>query len=103
MIELFMCLIILAITYLYIIIKIIILHILDILGFIAIVISAFTIPSNPHEIIPALTVMIFEKTLWVCIVFDGDFLYLLVLYSIYNLISLVCSFMFIYVIIKLDR
>lgn len=57
------------------------------IGFIAIVISAFTIPSNPYEIIPALTVMSFDKPLWVCIVFGGGFLYLLSLYSIYDLID----------------
>lgn len=43
--------------------KKIIFQILGILGFIAIVISAFTILSNPYEIIPALTVMSFDKPL----------------------------------------
>lgn len=59
-------------------------QILGIMGFIAICILAFVIPSNPNQIIPALTVMSFDKPLWLCIIIGGGFIYLITLYSIYN-------------------
>lgn len=62
-------------------------QILGIMGFIAICILAFVIPSNPNQIIPALTVMSFDKPLWLCIIIGGGFIYLITLYSIYNKIN----------------
>lgn len=62
-------------------------QIIGVLGFIIICICAFVIPNDPYEIIPAITIMDFDKPLWVCIVFGGGFLYLLSLYSIYDLID----------------
>ena len=59
-------------------------QILGIIGFIAICILAFVIPSNPNQIIPALTVMSFDKPLWFCIIIGGGFIYLIILYSIYD-------------------
>ncbi len=59
-------------------------QLLGIIGFIAICILAFVIPSNPNQIIPALTVMSFDKPLWLCIIIGGGFIYLITLYSIYN-------------------
>ena len=59
-------------------------QILGIMGFIAICILAFVIPSNPNQIIPALTVMSFDKPLWLCIIIGCSFIYLITLYSIYN-------------------
>ena len=59
-------------------------QILGIIGFIVICILAFVIPSNPNQIIPALTVMSFDKPLWLCIIIGGGFIYLITLYSIYN-------------------
>lgn len=61
--------------------------ILGVVGFIAICIMAFTIPINPYEIIPSYTFVGFDKPLWLCIIIGGGFLYLIVLYSIYNFIS----------------
>lgn len=57
---------------------------IGVLGFIAICISAFTIPNDPYEIIPALSVASFDKPLWVCIIFGGGFLWLLLLLGIYD-------------------
>lgn len=59
-------------------------QLLGIIGFIAICILAFVIPSNPNQIIPALTVMSFDKPLCLCIIIGGGFIYLITLYSIYN-------------------
>ena len=59
-------------------------QILGIIGFIVICILAFVIPSNPNQIIPALTVMSFDKPLWLCIIIGGGFIYLITLYSLYN-------------------
>lgn len=56
-------------------------------GFIAICIMAFTIPSNPYEIIPSYTIMGFDKPLWLCIILGGGFLYLIILASIYDFID----------------
>jgi len=56
--------------------------ILGIGGFIAIYIIAFTIPSNPYEIIPSYTLYSFDKPLWLWIILGGDFLYLIILYYI---------------------
>ena len=64
----------------------IIFQLLGIIGFIIICILAFTIPSDPYKIIPALTIMSFDKPLWFCIIFGGGILYLLILYGIYDYI-----------------
>ena len=56
-------------------------------GFIVICIRAFTIPSNPHEIIPALTYMNFDKPLWLNIIICGSFLYEFILFCIYDSIT----------------
>lgn len=61
--------------------------ILGVIGFIAICIMAFVIPSNPYEIIPSYTYMGFDKPLWLCIILGGGFLYLIILYSIYDFIN----------------
>lgn len=57
-------------------------------GFIAICILAFVIPSNPNKVIPALSVMSFDKPLWLCIIIGGGFIYLITLYSIYDRLKL---------------
>lgn len=64
--------------------KKIIFQVLGVLGFIAIIISAFTIPSNPYEIVPSLTAIGFDKPLWLCIVVGGGFLYLVLFLAIYD-------------------
>lgn len=67
--------------------KKILFQILGVVGFITICVLAFVVPSNPHEIIPAMTVMSFDKPLWFCIIFGGGFIYLISLYAIYDKIT----------------
>lgn len=62
-------------------------QILGIVGFIIICILAFVVPSNPYEIIPALTVMSFDKPLWLCIIVGVGFIYLMSLYAVYDKIA----------------
>ena len=59
-------------------------QILAIVGMIIICIMAFTIRTEPYEIIPAVSMMSFDKPLWFCIIFGGGFLYLMILWSIYD-------------------
>lgn len=47
-------------------------------------ILAFIIPDNPYEIIPAMTTMSFDKPIWFCYMVGGSFIYLIILYSIYD-------------------
>lgn len=61
--------------------------VLGIIGFTIICFIAFTIPSNPYEIIPSYTLYGFDKPLWLCIILGGGFLYLIILYSIYDFIN----------------
>lgn len=56
-------------------------------GFIAICIMAFTIPSNPYEIIPSYTIMGFDKPLWLCIIMVGWFFYSVFLSEFYDYIN----------------
>ncbi|MBE6144709.1 MAG: hypothetical protein E7169_03950 [Firmicutes bacterium] len=65
----------------------IIFQVLAIVGVIIISILAFTLPSDPYEIIPAMSVMSFDKPLWACYMFGGSFLYLLVLLGIYDIVN----------------
>lgn len=58
--------------------------ILAIVGMILIGVLAFAIPSNPNEIIPAMTITGFDKRLWFCIIFGFGFIYLMILWSIYD-------------------
>lgn len=58
--------------------------ILAIVGMILISILAFTITSNPNEIIPSMTITGFDKPLWFCIIFGCGFIYLMILLAIYD-------------------
>ena len=58
--------------------------ILSVIGVVIISILSFTLPSDPYMDIPALTVVSFDKPLWFCIMVGGSFIYLLILYSIYD-------------------
>lgn len=58
--------------------------VLSVLGIDIISIMAFTIPSDPYVIIPAISMVSFDKPLWFCIIFGGSFLYLMLLWSIYD-------------------
>lgn len=60
---------------------------LSIVGMIIISVCAFTIPNNPNEIIPALSIMSFDKPLWLCIIVGIGFIFLLVLWTIYDKIT----------------
>ena len=62
-------------------------QILGIVGFLIICLLAFIIPKNPYEIIPAMTMMSFDKPLWLCIILGGGFIYFLILYNIYDKIT----------------
>jgi len=57
---------------------------LSIVGVLIITILAFTIPNNPYEIIPAMSIMNLDKPLWLCIIISGSFFYLIILYNIYD-------------------
>lgn len=52
-----------------------------------ITIMAFTIPSNPFEIIPAIGTNGFDKPLWLDLIMGFGFIYSLVLLIIYDRIS----------------
>lgn len=64
--------------------KLLIFRILAIIGVIVISVLSFTIPNDPYEIIPAMSVASFDKPLWLCIMVSGSFIYLLMLYYIYD-------------------
>ena len=59
-------------------------QILAILGIIIISIVAFILPQNPYEIIPTLTIMSFDKPLWLCIIIGIGVPYLSILLFIYE-------------------
>lgn len=58
--------------------------ILAMVGMFIISIMAFTIPNDPYEIIPAMSVASFDKPLWFCIIIGYGFFYLMILWSIYD-------------------
>lgn len=62
-------------------------QIMAIVGVIIFSILAFTLPQNPYEIIPAMTPMTFDKPLWLCYMVGGSFIYLIILYIIYDILS----------------
>lgn len=59
-------------------------QILGIVGFLIICLLAFIMPKNPYEIIPAMTMISFDKPLWLCIIIVAGFFYLITLYAIYD-------------------
>ncbi len=62
-------------------------QVLAIVGLIVIGVLAFVLPSNPNEIIPAMSIVGFDKPLWLCIIVGGGFLYLIIIYYIYDIIN----------------
>lgn len=54
------------------------------LGVIFISVLSFAIPNHPYETVPALTIFSFDKPLWLCFLIGDSFVYLVVLYSIYD-------------------
>lgn len=57
---------------------------LSIVGMMILGYVAFNVPTDPYEIIPAMTMISFDKPLWLCILLGGGFIYLLILWSIYD-------------------
>ena len=68
----------------------IIFQIIAILGIVIISILAFVLPNDTYMIIPAMSVMSFDKPLWFAIIFGGSFIYLFILYGIYDYLSERC-------------
>lgn len=64
--------------------RLIIFRLLAIVGVVFISVLSFVVPKDPFEIIPAMTVMSFDKPLWLCIMIGGSFVYLIILYNIYD-------------------
>ena len=62
----------------------IIFEILGVVGLIVISILAFVIPKDPFKILPAVSVVGFDKPLWLAIIIAGGFIYIVVLASIYD-------------------
>ena len=58
--------------------------VLGIIGSIIIFVCAFIVPSNPHEIIPAITYMSVDKPLWLELVIVGLFVYWCLLVNSYD-------------------
>lgn len=61
--------------------------ILAIVGVTIISILAFTIPNDPFEIIPSVSALGFDKPLWLAIIIGFSFIYLLLLWYIYDEVS----------------
>jgi len=60
---------------------------LSIVGFVVICVLSFVLPKNPFEIIPAMTMVSFDKPVWLCGIIGGGFIYLMVLWTIYDKLS----------------
>lgn len=65
-------------------------RIMAVVGVIIISILAFTLPQNPYEIIPAMSIMSFDKPLWFAIIVSGSFIYLCLLYELYDYLKEKC-------------
>lgn len=70
----------------------IIFQIIAILGIVIISILAFVLPNDPYMIIPAMSVMSFDKPLWFAIIVSCSFVYICILYSIYDYLSERCCY-----------
>lgn len=57
---------------------------LGIIGVAIISVLSFVIPSNPYEIIPSLTMMHGDMPLWLMLIISLSFIYLLILWAIYD-------------------
>ena len=61
--------------------------ILGIIGVFVISILSIILPTNPFEIIPSLTIFSVEKPLFISLIIAGSFIYLSILYFIYDKIN----------------
>ncbi len=59
-------------------------YVLGVVGSIVICILSFVLPNNPHEIIPAISMMGFDKPLWLALIITGLVFYNGLLYGIYD-------------------
>lgn len=57
---------------------------LAILGIIIIIFLSFIIPNNPYEVIPSYTFITVDRPLWLNIIITSIFIYIIILYSIYE-------------------
>lgn len=62
----------------------IIFRVLAIVGVLTISILSFVLPKDPYMIIPSYTMIGFDKPLWLCYIVGGSFIYLLLLYFLYD-------------------
>lgn len=60
---------------------------LFLVGFIIICVLAFTIPTDPFEMIPSVSALSFDKPLWFAIILVGTFFYTLILSYIFDKIK----------------
>lgn len=58
--------------------------ILGIVGVAIISVLSFVIPSDPFEIIPSVTMMLGDMPLWLMSIIGFSFIYLLILYAVYD-------------------
>lgn len=68
----------------------IVFYVLGVIGVVIISILAFVLPSDPYMIIPAMSVMSFDKPLWFAIIVSGSFIYLCLLYELYDYLEEQC-------------
>ena len=68
----------------------IVFYALGVIGVVIISILAFVLPSDPYMIIPAMSVMSFDKPLWFAIIVSGSFIYLCLLYELYDYLEEQC-------------
>ena len=66
--------------------------IMAILGYIIIVLLAFTIPKDPYIIIPSYSYMSFDKPLWLCIIIVGWFFYSIFLSEFYDFLIMIQNY-----------
>lgn len=65
----------------------IIFRVLAFVGVIGISILSFVLPKDPYMIIPSFTMVGFDKPLWLCYIVGGSFIYLVLLYFVYEKIE----------------
>ena len=70
----------------------IVFYVLGVIGVVIISILTFVLPSDPYMIIPAMSVMSFDKPLWFAIIVSCSFVYICVLYGIYDYLSERCCY-----------
>ena len=60
-------------------------NIIGVIGIFIICILSFIIPQNPYMIIPAMSINGIDKPLWFCLIIICCFIYLLILYYLYEM------------------